>query len=285
MIPGVSGTDTTIKQADFRDILAHHLDVCQLIFSNFQNPSTYRYIDTFGGPGCPDGIMGSPVIFQELAQKRGMTYEADIFELNPDNYSSLRSYLNSSIRVHLGDGSHLVKLLQAGKSQYGLLYCDPPQTPESFLQSIEIMKYAAQRYRKLDLMLYISGRLYKAHKTFKDLPYIAEVMNSIDKEHWAIRKLRTGQQWTFLIGTNYIKWADWRKRGLYPVDSPEGRHCLEHLNLTRDEIKKKVQPPLIGLMQSTSSIPNLELSEHKPSKELMERVKDAIKGRLRKFIT
>lgn len=285
MIPGVSGNDTEIKQADFRDILAHHLDVCQLIFNGFQDRSIYRYIDIFGGPGCPDGIMGSPVIFQELVQKTAMTYDADVFELNPESHSSLKGYLKPPIRVHLGDASRLVKLLQIGKSQYGLLYCDPPQTPESFLQSIEIMKYAAQRYRKLDLMLYISGRLYKAHKTFKDLPYITEVMSAIDKQHWAIRKLRTGQQWTFLIGTNYIKWADWRKRGLYPIDSPEGLHCLEHLNLTRDEIKKKVQPYLTGLMQSTSSIPDLELSEHKPSKELMERVKDAIKGRLRKFIT
>lgn len=285
MIAGVSGFDTSIKQADFRAILAHHIDVCQSIFNGFQNHSIYRYIDTFGGPGCPDGINGSPLIFQELAQQKSISYDADIFEMDFNNYSSLKDYLNPAIKVHFGDGSQLIKSMSIGKSQYGLLYCDPPQTPESFLQSIEIIKYAARHYQKLDLMLYISGRLYKAHKTFKDLPYITEVMDTVDKKHWAIRKLRTGQQWTFLIGTNYIKWADWRKRGLYPIDSPEGRNCLEHLNLTRDEIKKKIQPPLTGLMQSTCNTPNLRLSERKPSSGLKAFVSGVIGGLLRKYIT
>lgn len=287
-LKGVYGPETQWKQRDFRAILSHHIDVCRRIFEKHRNYSSiYRYVDIFGGPGLYDGIEGSPLIFRQLAMGTGLSYQADIFEIDPGRYASLVKNLgpNGHIKVTLGNGCELFRNLFIGTQQYGLLYCDPPQDENTFDRSFELMTYASLRYLHLDLMLYVSATNLKRIRVYKGTPFLSERLKPINKQYWAIRHLKDQQQYTFLIGTNYIEWAKWRKRGFFDVDSPEGKRILEKADLTNDELKKRYQPPLTGLMQSTSDTPNLELSERKRFGGLGESVKDAIKGQLRKFIT
>lgn len=249
-LKGVYSRETPQKQHDFRAILNHHINVCQRIFEKYSYRSQYRYIDIFGGPGLYGGIEGSPLIFKQLAVGTGLSYQADIFEIDPGRYASLVKSLNSNgpIKVTLGNGCELFKNLTIGPKQYGLLYCDPPQDEDTFDRSFELMTYASERYSRLDLMLYVSATNLKRIRAYKGTPFLSERFKPINKKHWAIRRLRDQQQYTFLIGTNYIEWAEWHNRGFFKIASPQGKQILEKADLTNDELKKRYQPPLTGLM-------------------------------------
>lgn len=165
---------------------------------------------------------------------------------------------------------------------------------DGFDLSFKIAKDFALCYPRLDILLYVSAnnikriagaRRLQPPEGAKDTPCLVDRLESIQKRDWIIRTLRDKFQYTFLVGTNFKGPFDWRGRGFYDVKSSQGQHILDKANYTKEQVKKKYQPPLTGLMQSTSDIPHLELSERKRFGGLGGYVKDAVKGQLRKFIT
>lgn len=291
---GICGSETRDKQRDFQAIISHHLTVVRNIRRKHGwVHQKYLYIDAFAGPGIysyrQQTIQGSPVIFFNAARLTSLRWAMVAIENDPDNFNNLSLSLPPSLNYSLVNDDNLTWLKQLStrvdsSNTFGMLYCDPPNTEDTIEGSFELMERMAQLYEKVDLMVYISPTTLKRIRTSKDsVKSLIDRMDPIKKEYWAIREMRGKHQWTFLIGTNYIKWADWRALGIHPVNSPAGREILKRANYTKSELKKSVQPPLTGLMQNTSSTPNFELSERKPSTEPVVSVKSAVANLLRKF--
>ena len=295
MMKGISGKETPYKQNDFSDLLRHHVNVCSKVINRHSWASQfYQYFDMFGGPGLilDNGktIEGSPVIFSKVIREFPILYRANIVEQDKAIFAQLKATVqNQHIKLHYGNSGEIYKsLLISNSKQFGLLYLDPDMSEDGFDLSFKIARDFALCYPRLDILLYVSANNIKRIAGAKDTPCLVDRLRPIQKTDWVIRTLRDKFQYTFLIGTNYSKPFTWGSRGFFDARSPQGQAILERANYTDKQIKKKHQPPLphlTGLMQSTSDIPYLELSEQKRFGGLGGYVKDAIKGQLRKFIT
>lgn len=286
-IPGLySESETPNKQRDFRKIIRHHLTVVKYIREKHQwaRKYPYLYIDAFAGPGRYCNIVGSPIIFLEEATRSAVPFKAYALEVDSDRANSLRHHSGGLIEVLTGNNMFSLSQIQMNNGQFGLLYCDPPGAKKGTIPtSFQLMRNASARAKRLDVMINIAPTSHKRTNKLSGYKSIEELRLSVDKPHWAIRCLNGNHQWTFLIGTRYIDWAKWEQAGFYDVNSEAGSVLFDKANLTSEQFKKKVQPHLTGLMQSTSDIQRLELSGRKSLSGLKAFVSDAIKGALRKF--
>lgn len=286
-IPGLySEQETPNKQNDFRKIIRHHLNVVRHIREKYQwaRKRPYLYIDAFAGPGRYCGIIGSPIIFLEEVIQTGIPFQAVAIEIDPDRADQLRRYSEGLITVHNGCNMDYLQQSQFYNDQFGLVYCDPPGAENGTIPlSFRMMSHVAARAKRLDVMVNIAPASHKRTIQLAGYQSIDDMKREINKSQWAIRSMRGKHQWTFLIGTNWVKWADWNSAGFYDVNSDAGSVLFDKANLTSEQFKKKVQPHLTGLMQSTSDIQRLELSGRKSLSGLKAFVSDAIKGALRKF--
>lgn len=290
---GINGQETPYKQADFRDLLRHHINVCSNVMRKQSSwaSQVYYYFDMFGGPGLirDNGLIieGSPVIFSKIIREFPLRYTANIIEQDEATYTQLKATIqNQFIKLHCGNSKDLYgQFLVSKPNQYGLLYLDPDMSEDGFDLSFEIARDFSIYYPRLEILLYISANNIKRIAGAKDTPCLIDRLEPIKKKHWIIRTLKSKFQYTFLVGTNFETPFDWKSRGFYSIRSSQGRHILDKANYTKEQVKKKYQPHLTGLMQNTSNIQSLELSESKRFGGLAGYVKDAIKGRLRKFIT
>lgn len=287
-IPGLySQEETPNKQEDFRKIIRHHLNVCANIREkhSWANKYPYLYIDAYGGPGRYCGIVGSPLIFLEEAQAAGIPFRAIAIEIDPERAQALREAANGNLTVYQGHNCDYIKRIPMNHNQFGLLYCDPPGAKDEAIPlSFQIMSEVAKRARRLDVMINMAPASHKRTIELAGYTSIADLKKSVTKQEWAIRSTRGKHQWTFLIGTNWIEWAKWNRAGFYSLNSEMGELLFDKVNLTGEQFKKKVQPHLTGLMQSTCDTPNLELSERRPSGGPVAFVSGVIGGLLRKYI-
>ena len=105
----------------------------------------------------------------------------------------------------------------------------------------ELSKKPAFKY--IDFVVYLSATNIKRVRRFEQatgrdakVKLLTDYMKSIDKSTWIIRKPMGKHQWTFAIGSNWVKFPDWEKRGFYRIDSDEGKSMLERLTYTDGEI-------------------------------------------------
>ena len=291
---GVSGEETPFKQKDFKVLLQHHINICSIVIKkNAWASQAYRYFDMFGGPGIihenGETIKGSPVIFLDVIRESSLFYWADIVEQDVATFSDLSSVLHSpQIRLHHGNSQMIyTKFLMPSRKQYGLLYLDPDMSESGFDLSFTIAKDFSIAYPMLDILFYISANNIKRIASAKGTPNLQARLEPIKKSSWVIRTLKTKFQYTFLIGTNFSRPFEWAGKGFHDVNSMNGKAIFDRANFTKDELKKKNQPPLTGLtelMQSTCITPRLGLSERKRFGGLGEYARDVIKGQLRKYI-
>lgn len=238
---GLCSRETPEKERDFRLILKNQLRVCNQI----PRCERYHFIDAFGGPGswlCSENgrIIGSPLIFQELAQMFPKRYKADIIEQDKDSYSSLARYISDpQIVSHFGNAKEVINQIELFPDwqTFGLVYCDPPMTQETIELSFEIMAKISQHYRMVDVMLYVGSTWMK--RVNQCGGHLSQGKAKVDKHGWVIRELRGKAQYTFLIGTNWTKWAEWGRLGFYNINSPRGKKIFEIADNTRSELKEK----------------------------------------------
>ena len=281
-----SQEETPNKQRDFRKIIRHHLNVVRHIRDkhSWAKKMPYLYIDAFAGPGRYCGIVGSPIIFLEEVVQSGIPFRAIAIEIDPDRAEQLRRYSEGLIEVVNGCNLDYLQQFQFHNNQFGLVYCDPPGAKDSTIPlSFRMMSHVAARANKVDVMVNIAPASHKRTIQLAGYQSIDDMKREINKRQWAIRDMRGKHQWTFLIGTNWVKWADWNSAGFYDCNSEAGGVLFDQANLTKDQFKKKVQPHLTGLMQSTSDIQRLELSGRKSLTGLKAFVSDAVKSALRRF--
>ncbi|MEZ4661516.1 MAG: hypothetical protein R2911_28530 [Caldilineaceae bacterium] len=119
------GEFTQIKIEHLSKIFGMHLAVTQAVIKKHKFFSRiYRYIDATAGRGfTPDGIVGSPLVFLEQAEKSSfkLEYSADLIEREQSNITGLRqtvvesasihSWLCSNVQYHHGDYKNIIPSL------------------------------------------------------------------------------------------------------------------------------------------------------------------------------
>jgi len=237
---------TPIKQEQLRGILEMHIRMVKGIIerSKWAHP-IYHYFDINAGPGIYNEIEGSPIIFLKLATSRELclNYKAVFIESNTQSYQKLlentKTYPNREVIL----GDHNVEMRHFLDKRYpsvlGILYNDPTGQRPSFDLLAEVNKY----YPRLDLLIYCTATNIKreVHSGQSSSETLLDGLDKIDKKTWIVRKPMGKQQWTFLIGSNWEKYPDWKKARFYNVESEEGQEILAELNYTTREIINQKQ--------------------------------------------
>jgi hypothetical protein len=87
---------------------------------------------------------------------------------------------------------------------------------------------------------------------------LEESLQEINKEFWLIRRpnRRDRFQWTFLFGTNWEDVKNWKKLGLFRVDSADGQAILKEASYTRTErfIGKQAEDPSRPLGEGMNAV-------------------------------
>lgn len=246
--------ETYWKNEDFRGLIRMLLGITKAAWKvNKQRP--YQYFDLNAGPGIyrPNGgmvplwpddmppvaeIHGSPIIFLQEATKAASHYRAHLFERDLRHAASLTEATNSYHNVVLyGDNGGATEYLdELPPACYGLVYSDESGHVPPFDLLAELSKHP--RTRIIDVLIYYSAATHKRARCagcVKGKESLVDSLKRINKAVWIVRKPRNKHQWTFLLGTNWGDFPQWKKRGFYSVESPEGAEILERLNYSADE--------------------------------------------------
>lgn len=244
------GEHTEQKQIDFEAIVSFHIDVTQRAQANWRergweaDHDTYWYYDINAGAGYdPTGIEGSPLVFLRQAQKRRIQYRAFLIEIEPENCESLRYHIGSNSEVKIECGNHngiLPQFFGYGPARFGMLYCDPTGTTPPFELLGRMSKY--NLYKRLDFLFYLHAtnikRIRRSPFTGENRN-LADFLKCIDKKDWIVREPHGKEQYTFLLGSNWVDFPDWKARGFHKMRSPEGKEILDRITYTPEEIAAK----------------------------------------------
>ena len=217
---------------------------CKIVRRVFDKPRTgkweplrkYLYIDTHagGGPDCYG--LGSPVCFMNAILKHELDFDAHFIERESANVAGLERAGLSAHRhttIHHGDNKIVVPdiLKSTPPEVYGLVYMDPNGCPD-----VELREQITRSKKYVDIMVRVNSSAMKRARCAHGGNSLMDVLG-IPKAKWLIREpLESDKwQWTFLFGTNYTLWNQWKGQRFYATDSLEGGRILEKLNFTKAE--------------------------------------------------
>lgn len=246
------GAFTPIKQRDLEKFLRQYFQVCQFILTKnktWARPKLFIADITAGKGIHPEtGEDGSPLILLRLLEEFQMNYRACFIEQQPDNFATLQGvvaqqFLDVRGRCVFQCGDH-VQLLYTLVRQFvilktfGLIYYD--FTTENFARSLEFLAKLYQDFRPnlhyVDCLLYLSATAIKrVRRAFPEHADLLTFMQQIPKKQWLVREPSGANQYTFLLGTNYVDYQTSNKIGLFPITTPRGKAILERLNYTNEE--------------------------------------------------
>lgn len=260
--------ETWPKELDFRGILGMHAPVCKGIMrrnASWADPS-YLYADLYAGPGNLEfggrKFLGSPLIAQEILTRVGLRHEAVHFEQDPEVASRLAQALwtpTSLVDSPDADTAPIFvgacqdefpRWLEASgiqRGRFGLVYADPidDEIPH------KLLNMAARYLPRVDLLSYVAATQYKRRRGgdlkrngHSDRPLLSDHVNAVAKKHALIREPRRANQYTFILWSDWGELPEWRGRGFYRLDSPDGARILELLDLTAAEHHKRSNTPL-----------------------------------------
>lgn len=243
------GDHTQQKQDDFQDLLSLHIKIVDGITSKPGNAwqRYYTYIDMNAGPGLYNGIVGSPILFLSQIERTSIPYLATLIEEEQCNATELNGRVaplgsRGTVKVVNDNHDHALRNGAAPvKSTYGMIYHDPNGTVPNFDLLAELSRKPA--FQRIDFVVYLSATNIKRVRRFEQatgrdakVKLLTDYMKSIDKSTWVIRKPVGRHQWTFAMGSNWVNLPDWKKRGFYRIDTPEGKSMLERLTYTDGEL-------------------------------------------------
>lgn len=242
-ITGVCGVHTKEKQEFFAKFMEHQINVVSLIGKTSKN-NPYLFYDPFGGPGhiiCKESYYDGPVSSVRVAQlmnKFDLDYKIIVADNNPEYANDLQDLLlqySDDITIY----NDALLCIPDYTWQFGMMYVDPPMTKDSFLLVEELIVKTAKVTPRIDLFLYISAnniKRFRGNSSIKFSAYLQDLINKVDKKFWVIKQNVGSAQYTFLVGTNYKKWAEWGKEDFYSVNSFEGQKIMTRLNYSQKEI-------------------------------------------------
>lgn len=262
------GDHSAAKQDDFHSLLSLHVGIVDRMTNkpgkNWQR--RYTFIDMNAGPGCYDGLIGSPLIFLEEIEKTTIPYRAVFIEREAINADALRDNVGLRSLRHqplIINDSHANVLRKYIKSQapktYGLIYHDPSGSVPDFDLLSDASRAPILDY--MEFMIYLSATNIKRVRRFQEatnrdakVKLLIDSLQTINKKTWIIRKPQGRHQWTFVLGSNWSKFPEWEKRGFYRIDSPVGQEILRSLTYTDKELEG------MSGQQSFFDLPELQTS-------------------------
>lgn len=259
--------ETERKEADFRGLLAMHVNICKGIVPR-NGGAPYLYADLYAGRGHLEykgrRFDGSPLIAREILSGAGLPYEQVLYERDAMEAAFLIAALSERSSTLFeaagGDGSPVcIEPCQDGfarwlkerghqPSRYGLIYSDPISDEIQH----ELFNKAAALLPRVDLLSYVAATQYKRRRGGAALhgvekPYLADHIAAVGKRHVLIREPLGRQQWTFVLWTNWTKFPEWERHGFYRLDSPRGKRVLERLDFSEREQHERANTPLFQL--------------------------------------
>ena len=250
---------TLRKQQSFTHALDLHMNLVVHIpaFKDSSSYQPYLYFDLHSGPGrSPEGDEGSPLIFQNLANKYTQAYphfnyHARFYEAEPHNYIQLKKNLNDSPSIEIIRNDHrteLPKLLeryQKSKTKnygYGVVYADPSNANLPW----ELLQEMKRLFPRVDIMINIACASYKRNISSDDYYTLAERLPKV-KKYWIIRKPVGKHQWSILVGTNWDSYPDWKKKEFYKWDDGDiGSDYFSRIAYTKNQRRDQRQPRLFS---------------------------------------
>lgn len=243
------GDHTQQKQDDFQALLSLHIKIVDGITSKPDKAwqRYYSYIDMNAGPGLYDGIVGSPILFLSQIECTSIPYTAIFIEEEPCNAAELKNRVapltpRGMVNIVNDNHDHALRNGTApNKSTHGLIYHDPNGTVPNFDLLSELSRKPT--FQRIDFVVYLSATNIKRVRRFEQVTgrdakvmLLTDYLKSINKSTWIVRKPTGKHQWTFAIGSNWVNFPEWKKRGFYQIDTPEGKSVLERLTYTDSEL-------------------------------------------------
>lgn len=259
--------ETEGKEQDFRGLLSMHIDICKGILRRYGGPP-YLYADLYAGPGHLEyrgrRFLGSPLIAQDLLTKARVPHEAIHFEKDLEVAARLGEALwvpTSLLDCPSKDSAPIYNepmeeafprwLDGLGRQtrRLGLVYSDPIDDEINH----GVLNLVADRLPKVDLLAYVAATQYKRRRGgdlkrngTSLLPLIEDHIRAVNKKVVLIRRPRGGNQYTFILWSDWDNLPTWETRGFHRLDSDRGQQILDQINLTATKLREKTNTPLWG---------------------------------------
>lgn len=237
---GIGQSDETpIKQNTLRHLLRTQFAICKSVMASRKDwvePVFYWWDLTAGNGHDANGQPGSAVIFLEEAKMADIRFKAVMIDQDPENCAALERKIGSVPNITIRCGDHNVIFPQyfgrSNKAQLGFIYVDPNGIPP-----FDLLKRASrvQRFKKTDIL--INGAM-TALKRCSNKARLSDEIQEIDKRQWVIRTPHGQWQWSFLVGSNWMNFPEWKRAGFYEISGSMGGGIIERLSKTAKELKE-----------------------------------------------
>jgi hypothetical protein len=249
------------KEECFDKIITMHINIVSSIAKKSYADYRYHYVDLNAGPGeydCDGSLIeGSPIKFLKAVCNK-MPFKASLIEKDADILYELRNSIceytdqySDSIDIYQGDNENIFSSLYkdfSGKKLFGLIYSDP----NNGIPPLNIFSQVCSNpiYATMDLLTYIQAGFIKRARNnpvFSNFLSLTDYINRIDKKYWLIRSPTGSRQFSFLLGTNWDGFPEYKKYSLHDIRTEQGKDILERLNKTKTELESdyaEAQPKL-----------------------------------------
>lgn len=253
------GPHTPDKQECFRQVAQKIYSAIVAIYHNwkisFDRPAFY--FDFNAGQGrSNNGSPGSPLIVAEIAKNLPYPVIAHLYEANPDSAQKLFANLSLSPHwtknfiVHPENNMRVTDVLndigdRDGFNYYGLAYSDVSNG--HLVDATNPLRLVAERQPRIDLLINYAAASWKRQIVLDHYKHASDILPTLGKGYWFIRKPIGKHQFTMILGSNYkLPFPKHPKENAqWPLlFSPEGKFWFEKINYTHDELDSLQQPPL-----------------------------------------
>ncbi len=256
------GRETYRKEEDFSGLVGGiHVQACRGIRNTKGRPSDppYLFVDLNGGPGrlrddTGRRFDGSPLIALNALARAGIPHETLHFEKDPAVAAELAAALDPSVypgatvcEAPFREGmAAWFGTARPHEYRYGLVYSDPIEDPIP----VDVFNQVAIHSPRVDLLAYVAANNQYKRANANGHGHgrrLADDVAAVRKKKVLIRVPAGGEQYTFILFSNWPDMPKWKNRGFHEVGATgPGREILDRLNLSKKEWHEQSNIPLWG---------------------------------------